>query len=34
VLWKARVLRTGDHILRVRSSTGVTQTKIVSVTAQ
>ena len=32
VLWKARVLRPGDHPIRIRSSTGVTQTKIISVT--
>lgn len=33
VLWKARVLRPGDHTIRIRSSSGVTQSKIVSVTA-
>lgn len=32
VLWKCRVLRTGQHIVRVRSSTGVTQAKIVTIT--
>jgi hypothetical protein len=32
VLWKARVLKTGRFTLRVRSSTGVTQTKIISIT--
>jgi hypothetical protein len=31
VLWKARVLRPGQFTLRVRSSTGVTQSKIVTV---
>jgi hypothetical protein len=34
VLWKARVLRTGDHELKVRSSTGVTQIKNISIQAQ
>lgn len=33
VLWKCRVMQPGDHAMRIRSSTGVTQTKIVSVTA-
>ncbi len=33
VLWKARVVQPGEHTIRIRSSTGVTQTKIVSVTA-
>jgi hypothetical protein len=33
VLWKCRVMRPGDHTIRLRSSTGVTQSKIVSVTA-
>lgn len=33
VLWKARVLEPGQHVIRIRSSTGVTQTKIVTVTA-
>jgi len=32
VLWKARVLRTGQFALRVRSSTGVTQTKLITIT--
>jgi hypothetical protein len=32
VLWKARVLRTGDFRVRVRSSTGLTLTKIISIT--
>lgn len=33
VLWKASVIEPGEHTIRIRSSTGVTQTKIVSVTA-
>jgi hypothetical protein len=33
VLWKCRVTQPGNHTLRLRSSTGVTQTKIVTVTA-
>lgn len=33
VLWKCRVVEPGQHTIRVRSSTGVTQTKIVTVTA-
>jgi hypothetical protein len=32
VLWKARVLRTGDFHLRVRSSSGITHGKMISVT--
>jgi hypothetical protein len=32
VLWKARVLNTGQFALRVRSSTGVTATKIITIT--
>jgi len=32
VLWKARVLKTGDHTVRVRSSNGITQTKLISIT--
>jgi hypothetical protein len=32
VLWKARVLNTGQFTLRVHSSTGVTQTKIITIT--
>jgi hypothetical protein len=32
VLWKARVLRTGDFHLRVRSSSGITHGKVISVT--
>jgi len=31
VLWKARVSRTGEYALRVRSSTGVTQTKLITI---
>jgi hypothetical protein len=31
VLWKARVLRTGQFTLRVRSSTGVTQTRLITI---
>jgi hypothetical protein len=31
VLWKARVRRTGEFALRVRSSTGVTQTKLITI---
>ena len=31
VLWKARVLRPGQFSLRVRSSTGVTQSKIITI---
>jgi hypothetical protein len=33
ILWKARVLKTGRYPLRVRSNTGVTQTKIITVSA-
>jgi hypothetical protein len=33
VLWKARVQEPGEYTLRIRSSTGVTQTKVISVTA-
>jgi hypothetical protein len=32
VLWKARVLKTGRYNLRIRSSTGTTQTKIITIT--
>lgn len=32
VLWKARVLNTGRFNLRVHSSTGITQTKIITIT--
>jgi hypothetical protein len=32
VLWKVRVLEPGRHYVRIRSSTGVTQTKVVEVT--
>jgi len=31
VLWKARVLNTGNFTVRVRSSSGVTQTKLISI---
>jgi hypothetical protein len=31
VLWKARVLKTGQFPLRVRSNTGLTQTKLISI---
>jgi len=31
VLWKARVLRTGEFPVRIRSSSGITQTKIISI---
>src|SRR5207302_5882716 len=31
VLWKARVLNTGQFNLRVHSSTGMTQTKIITI---
>ena len=34
VLWKVRVLEPGAHTVRIRSSTGVTQTKIVTVIAE
>lgn len=34
VLWKCRVTEPGEHTIRIRSSTGVTQTKILSVTAE
>ena len=32
VLWKCRVLEPGQHTIRVRSSTGITQTKVVTIT--
>lgn len=32
VLWKARVLRTGQFVLRVQSSTGIIQTKLITIT--
>jgi hypothetical protein len=32
VLWKARVLNTGTFNVRVHSSTGVTQGKIIAIT--
>jgi hypothetical protein len=31
VMWKARVFRTGDYTLKVKSSTGVTQSKSISI---
>ena len=31
VLWKARVLRLGEFPIRIRSSTGVTMTKVISI---
>src|SRR5262249_589640 len=31
VMWKARVLDTGEFAVRVRSSTGVTQAKIITI---
>ena len=34
VLWKARVLQPGQHPIRIRSSSGMTQAKIVSITAE
>jgi hypothetical protein len=34
VLWKCRVLQPGAHTIRIRSSTGETQTKIVTVTPE
>ena len=33
VLWKARVVKPGQYPLRIRSSAGVTQTKVVTVSA-
>jgi hypothetical protein len=33
VLWKARVLTPGEHTIRIHSNTGVTQTKVVTITA-
>src|SRR5439155_15931768 len=32
VMWKARVLEPGTFPMRIRSSTGVTQTKVVTIT--
>jgi hypothetical protein len=32
VLWKARVLSPGQFALRVHSSTGLTQTKLITIT--
>ena len=34
VLWKARVIQPGQHTIRIRSSTGLTQSKIVTITAE
>ena len=34
VLWKARVVQPGEYPIRIRSSTGITQTKILTITAQ
>jgi hypothetical protein len=34
VLWKARVTKPGEYSIRVTSSTGITQTKIVTITAE
>jgi hypothetical protein len=34
VLWKARVVQPGQHTIRIRSSTGVTYSKIVTITAE
>jgi hypothetical protein len=34
VLWKCRVLEPGTHTIRVRSSTGITQGKVVAVTPE
>jgi hypothetical protein len=31
VLWKARVLRLGEFPIRIRSSTGVTMTKVINI---
>ena len=33
VLWKARVVQPGEYTIRIRSSTGITQTKILTITA-
>ncbi len=33
-VWKARVLAPGQHTIRVRSSSGVTQTKVITITAE
>jgi hypothetical protein len=33
VLWKARVMEPGEHTIRIRSSTGVTLSKVVTITA-
>ncbi len=34
VLWKARVVEPGAHTIRIRSSSGVTLTKVVTITAE
>jgi hypothetical protein len=34
VLWKCRVVEPGEYKVRIRSSTGITETKIVSITAE
>jgi hypothetical protein len=34
VLWKCRVMNPGAHTIRIRSSTGVTQTKIVTISPE
>ena len=34
VLWKARVTEPGEYPIRIRSSTGVTQTKVVTITEE
>lgn len=34
VLWKCSVMKPGEYTLRIRSSTGVTQTKVITVSAE
>jgi hypothetical protein len=34
VLWKARVVEPGAYTIRIRSSTGVTLSKVVTITAE
>ncbi len=34
VLWKARVVEPGEYPIRIRSSAGVTLTKVVTITAE
>jgi hypothetical protein len=34
VLWKCRVMEPGEYKIRIRSSTGITETKIVTITAE